>query len=84
MDKAGRVVIPKTLRDRAGLKPGGEIDIDFDRNQGGVLLSAPPPEGRLVREGGLLVWESAPGTPKIQPEEIKEAIRTVREDRKNF
>jgi AbrB family looped-hinge helix DNA binding protein len=30
IDKAGRVVIPATLRERAGLKPGSELEVFLD------------------------------------------------------
>ena len=79
IDRAGRVVIPKTLRERAGLQPGSELDINL---RDGVLeIAPPPPQGRVVREGDLLVWESAPGTPPIAPEDINDAIRQVRQER---
>ena len=83
MDKAGRVVIPKELRDRASLEPGKAIEIEFDRDHGCVRLSAHAPEGSLVRKDGLLMWESAPGTPTLSQAEIKEAIRVMREERKS-
>ena len=36
IDKFGRIVVPKPLRERLGLKPGSELEV-FDQ-QGGVLL----------------------------------------------
>jgi AbrB family looped-hinge helix DNA binding protein len=53
IDKAGRVVIPVAIRERAGLTPGAELEVVADET--GVRLervSAPP---RLVRVGGRLV-----------------------------
>jgi AbrB family looped-hinge helix DNA binding protein len=81
IDRAGRVVIPKSLRQRAGLEPGMELEINL--RDGQIEIAPPPPQGRLVREDGLLVWESAPGTPPITTEDINEAIRQVREDRED-
>ena len=30
IDKAGRVVIPASIRDRAGLTPGAELEVSVD------------------------------------------------------
>jgi AbrB family looped-hinge helix DNA binding protein len=79
IDKAGRVVIPKAIRDRAGLRPGMELEISFDG--GRIELDAPAPQGRIVYEDGLPYWKAAPNTPPIMPEEINEIIREIREER---
>ena len=49
------------------------------------MMKDPRPDlqGGLVLEDGLLVWESARGTPPIMPEEIDEAIEQVRRDRES-
>ena len=79
IDRAGRVVIPKAIRERVGLQPGMEVEISEDN--GRVELEPLPPQGRMVYEDGLPYWESAPGTPPITLEEINEAIREIREER---
>lgn len=79
IDRAGRVVIPKPLRERAGLKPGMEVELRF--TQGAIEIFPTPAKGRLVREGSLLVWESPPGTPEITQEAINQAIEDDREER---
>ncbi len=81
IDRAGRVVIPKAIRDRAGLQPGSELDIRLDN--GVVEITPPAPKGRLVEEGGFLVWEAAPGTPSIQPGDVRQAILDAREERED-
>jgi AbrB family looped-hinge helix DNA binding protein len=49
IDKAGRVVIPAALRDRAGLMAGAEIEITVD--EFGVRLVRVAPGPRLVKVG---------------------------------
>ena len=51
IDRAGRLVIPKLLRDSIGLVPG-EVEITVD---GAGLHIAPLADDRLEEEGGLLV-----------------------------
>jgi AbrB family looped-hinge helix DNA binding protein len=49
IDKAGRVVIPAAVRDRAGLTPGTELEISVD--EFGVRLERVAPGPRLVKVG---------------------------------
>ena len=53
IDKAGRVVIPASVRDRAGLTPGTELEISVD--EFGVRLERVAPGPRLVKVGRRLV-----------------------------
>lgn len=64
IDKAGRVVIPAALRERAGLVAGAEIDLTFDES--GIRLERVAPGPKLVKIGRRLVARpSAP--PKTRP-----------------
>jgi AbrB family looped-hinge helix DNA binding protein len=53
IDKAGRVVIPASVRQRAGLAPGTELEISVD--DAGVRLQPVAPGPKLVRVGRRLV-----------------------------
>ena len=53
IDKAGRVVIPAGIRDRAGLKAGAELEITEDEL--GIRLERVAAGPRLVKVGRRLV-----------------------------
>ena len=58
IDKAGRLVIPKVLRDSLGLVPG-EVEVTPD---GAGLHIEPLADDELQDEGGLLVIPAADAT----------------------
>lgn len=65
IDKAGRVVIPASIRERAGLTPGTPLEISAD--EFGVRIERVGPAPRLVRVGKRLVARpTAP--PDARPE----------------
>jgi AbrB family looped-hinge helix DNA binding protein len=53
IDKAGRVVIPAGIRDRAGLTAGSEVEITAD--EVGIRIERVAAGPRLVRVGRRLV-----------------------------
>ena len=55
IDKAGRVVIPKSIRDRLNLFPGSELEIDVDGN--GINLAVCSAETKLIEKKGVLVFD---------------------------
>lgn len=63
IDKAGRVVIPAAIRDRAGLEAGTELEVTVDET--GIRLEPVAPGPRLVKVGRRLVARpTAPATPR--------------------
>ena len=53
IDKAGRVVIPAAIRERAGLVAGAELDVTLE--DAGIRLERVAPGPRLVKVGRRLV-----------------------------
>ena len=53
IDKAGRVVIPAAVRDRARLSPGTELEITLDET--GIRIERVAPGPKLVKVGRRLV-----------------------------
>ncbi len=76
IDKAGRLVIPRSLRDRIGLAGGGEVELELD---GAAVRIAPVPGGGLREEAGLLLIPAA-GTP-ITGSTVRELIDADRHGR---
>ena len=74
IDRAGRFVIPKEIRELAGLKAGVELEVDY-RN--GVVVIEPVYKAKLVRKGSLLT-SRVPGAPKMSLELSNLMIRRLR------
>lgn len=68
IDKAGRVVIPAAVRERAGFEPGTELDVSVDQFGVRLVRRVAPPTVRRVR-GRWLAQPTAPkaALPKIDP-----------------
>jgi len=76
MDKAGRLVIPRSLRERIGLAGGGEVEVELD----GAAVRIEPVAGRLLREERGLLVIPATGTP-ISGAQVRELINADRHGR---
>lgn len=80
LDRAGRVVLPKTIRDELDLSPGDTLDVTV---QGNALTLRPRRSSSpLQKKQG--VWVFSTGKP-MTSDETAEALRDLREqrDRKN-
>lgn len=73
IDSAGRIVVPKPLRDRLGLTPGSTLDIS--QYGAGLALIPGGRTARLVEEDGSLV---ATGEGTLTDEEMFALIDTGR------
>lgn len=77
IDKAGRIVVPKRIRDRLALRGGEQLDIDEDN--GRIEITRAEASGGLVRsQHGLLTFSGGPG---LSAEEVREEIEKMREER---
>ena len=73
LDRFGRVVVPKELRERLGLKPGVEMDIDEHENE--VVMKRREHETPLELEEGVLVLTGA------ATGDMMDAVRIHRKER---
>ena len=77
IDKAGRVVIPRPIREKAGLGPGAEIEITLD---GFAVRIARAVEGPKIERRGkrLVVQPSAPAS-KRRDVDVADLVARERE-----
>jgi len=76
IDKAGRVVIPAALRERAGLTPGSELEITADEL--GVRLERVAPPPRLIKVGRRLVARPTAQVGSRSPVDIASLVEEER------
>jgi len=53
VDKAGRVILPKPIRDRLGLHAGSELEVE--ETPEGIMLRPADQRPSLIRKGGFWV-----------------------------
>ncbi len=58
LDRFGRVLIPKKLREELGLQPGAVLRIEESGQK--IFLQPVKEEPHLVNKGGVLVYSGAP------------------------
>lgn len=76
IDMAGRIVVPKAMRERLGLVGGRAVDI---RERDGRLEIEPVPvEMKLVRRGRGLVAVPTRKLPPLTDEIVRETIERTR------
>lgn len=76
IDEAGRVVVPKALRQAIGLEAGSEIEIRA--SDGRIEMEPAPLEVRLERRGGVLVAVPVRPVPGMSAAAVKRTIASLR------
>jgi AbrB family looped-hinge helix DNA binding protein len=76
LDKAGRVVIPKSLREELRLEPGDSLELESAGER--ITLRPVRGTGPLVKEQG--VWVFYAGQP-LSASATAEMLEQIREDR---
>jgi len=79
IDKAGRVVIPASIRERAGLVAGSELDITLEDS--GIRLQRVAPGPRLVKVGRRTV---ARPTAAAQARPVVDVAALIEEERNRW
>ena len=76
IDRAGRVVIPKAVRDQAGLAAGGEVDVHF--RDGRIELEPATAPMRLVKRGQRATIEAEGEMPTLSNADVRTVLEHVR------
>lgn len=76
IDSAGRLVIPKPLREAAGLHGG--IEVELELRDGRIELEAAAAPMRVARRRGRAVIEADADLPRLSPEDVRDVLERVR------
>jgi AbrB family looped-hinge helix DNA binding protein len=79
IDSAGRLVIPKVIRQEAGLKPGMVLEIHV--RAGRIEIEPAPLPVELVRKGRLLVAVPRKDVGPLETGTVEETRRSLRRER---
>ncbi|BBX95851.1 AbrB/MazE/SpoVT family DNA-binding domain-containing protein [Mycobacterium lacus] len=76
IDSAGRLVIPKRIRDRLGLH--GNEQVEVTERDGRIEIEPAPTGVELVREGSVLVARPQRPLPPLTDDIVRETLDRVR------
>lgn len=76
IDKAGRIVVPKPLRDLLGLSAGTRLEIL--ESEGEMILRPTGPETRVERRQGRPVIEVEDEVQPLTQDEVRELVERTR------
>lgn len=77
IDSAGRLVLPKAIREEAGILPGMTLRITVQ--EGKVEIEPLPGEVKIVQRGPLWIAVPAEAGPALSEETVDQVLRKVRE-----
>jgi AbrB family looped-hinge helix DNA binding protein len=76
IDSAGRIVVPKSIRQELGLTGGQEVEITA--REGRLEIEVAPTSMRLERRGRVVVAVPERELPALTADEVREALERVR------
>jgi len=77
IDSAGRLVLPKIVRDEAGIVPGMTLGITVQ--EGRVQIEPVPREVRILQKGPLRVAVALEEGPPLTAEAVERVRREIRD-----
>lgn len=79
LDAKGRLVVPKKIRQQAGLKPGLPLSVSF--RGGRVEIEPAPREVRVMSKGSLRVASPEEPPVPLTSEQVEKTLMEMRERR---
>lgn len=76
IDAAGRIVVPKSLRDALGLTPGQDLDVEV--TDGRLEIQVPPTPMRLEPRGDVMVAVPKEPLPELTAEDVRATLEQTR------
>ena len=76
LDKAGRIVLPKPLREELQLSPGDSLEVESSEER--IVLRPARGRGQMKKEGGVWVFDSGQA---LSAEAVRKTMRKVRDQR---
>jgi AbrB family looped-hinge helix DNA binding protein len=80
MDAAGRLVVPKRIREQAGLKPGLPLTVSF--RGGRVEIEPAQRDVRVIAKGTLRVALPDEPSAPLTNAQVERTLRQLREERR--
>ena len=78
LDKAGRIVLPKPLRDELQLEPGDTLELETSGEE--IVLRPARGSAQLRKKQGVWVFRSCE---PLTPEMVAKTVREVRRERES-
>src|SRR5262245_46821105 len=78
IDRAGRIVVPKKIREAAELEPGSELEVYFDN--GVIQLEPAPAPVKFAKRGHLIVARSAGTIGVLKQTTVNTTLEAVRRE----
>jgi AbrB family looped-hinge helix DNA binding protein len=79
LDKAGRIVLPKSVRDELRLEAGDMLELESSGDK--IILRPAQANGQLVKKHGVWVFQSGEPLTEEIVEKTARKIRKERDDR---
>ncbi|KRF19974.1 antitoxin [Nocardioides sp. Soil797] len=76
IDRAGRIVVPKAVRDAMGLTEGRQIDVVF--TDGRIQIELAPAEVEVEHEAGLPRLVPAEPLPELTDDMVRDTLEATR------
>lgn len=80
IDTAGRLVVPKAVREAAGIRPGTPLEVRF--RDGRIEIEPSPVEVRIEDEGGVSVAVAQSPVPVLSAAVTDEVLASLRGERR--